>query len=232
LAVLIHPVHSAKMIKVRTPRKTIGHMTEEEWYHNDNAGVMLDYLWAQYGVSPAPIDLRFGGNMNAYSPGAMAGLDRALHGYYLACCRGIWKLLPQEASRRGVERAEQFLAGMVSGEELRKHNWDVEGAAFCIDYNTDPEAIGHWVAEVQAVPEAELQSMLHPPGTIHEIEPRELLKRAAYFADYAMLYPSLSPKGPPPMSYRVFLSADVLRQFVEYPLPTIGDSRDYWPSGK
>ena len=62
-----------------------------------------------------------------------------------------------------------------------------------------------------------MRSMLHPSESADEIDPRELLKRAAYFADYAMIYPSLSPQGPPPDSYRPFLSADVLRQYVGYP---------------
>src|SRR5262249_2845506 len=139
------------------------------------------------------------------------------HRFYLASCRGIWKLLPQEASRRGVEMAEQWLAGSVSDEEMSEYNWDVEGAAFCIDYNTAPADIDRWVAEVRALSTAELRSMVHPPGAAEGIEPRELLLRAAYFADYAMVYPSLSPKGPPPASYRPFLSATVLRQHVGYP---------------
>jgi len=199
-------------------------MTEGEWQVCDDAGAMLDALWQQHGVSPANIDLRFGGDMrgSAHSQDGLADLDRALHRYYLASCRGIWKLLPQEASRRGVELAEQFLAGAVSGEELSKYNWHVEGAAFCIDYNTDPEAIDRWVAEVRAIPEAELRSMLHPPEVVREIEPRALLLRAAYFVDYAMIYPSLRPKGPPPASYRPFLSATVLRQHIGYPAHLLG----------
>jgi hypothetical protein len=64
--------------------------------------------------------------------------------------------------------------------------------------------------------------MLHPPEVAQEIEPRELLKRAAYFVDYAMIFPSLRPKGPPPASYRPFLSAAVLRQHIAYPGATGG----------
>jgi hypothetical protein len=199
-------------------------MTEAEWNRSNDAGAMLDYLWGQDRVSPHWTDLRFGDDMQkaAPSPDALASLDRALHRFYLASCRGLWKLLPQEASRRGVELAEQFLAGTVSGAEISKYNWHVEGAAFRIDYNTDPEAIDRWVAEIQALPESELRSMLHPPEVAQEIEPRELLKRAAYFVDYAMIYPSLRPKGPPPASYRPFLSATVLRQYIAYPGATGG----------
>ena len=38
-------------------------MTEGEWQVCDDAGAMLDALWQQHGVSPANIDLRFGGDM-------------------------------------------------------------------------------------------------------------------------------------------------------------------------
>jgi hypothetical protein len=188
---------------------------------------MLDFLWRQQGISPSAMDLRFGGDLTrpSVSQDARADLIRALHRFYLASCRRIWKLLPQEASRRGVELAEQFLEGTVSGEEVSKYNWHVEGAAACIDYDTDPEAIDRWVAEVRAIPDAELRSMLHPPEATQEIEPRELLKRAAYFVDFAMIYPSLKPMGPPPESYRPFLSAELLRQHVGYPAYPSGGGR-------
>lgn len=151
------------------------------------------------------------------STGEKSRLDRALHRFYVASCRRIWKLLPQEASRRGVELAERFLAGEVSAEEISNYNWHVEGAAFCIDYNTAPEDIQRWVAEVRALPADELRSILHLDDADKDIEPREMLKQAAYFVDYARIYPSLSPKGPPPRVYQPFLSAAELRQHVSYP---------------
>jgi hypothetical protein len=194
-------------------------MTDAEWNSSDDAGAMLDYLWRQHGVSLNSHYLLFGGDMRAEPPSdAMAGLDRALHQFYVASCRRIWKLLPQEESRRGIELAEGFLAGEVSAEEITKYNWHVEGAAFDIDYNTArPEDIQRWVAEVRALSAAELRSMLHLKEADDDIDPRELLKQAAYFADYAMIYPSLRPKGPPPQGKRKFLSAAVMRQYVSYP---------------
>ena len=194
-------------------------MTEAEWHRSDDAGAMLDYLWQGRARRPDGIGLRFGGDMlesNAAS-GVDDELELSLHRFYLDSCRGIWKLLPQKASRRGVELAEQFLAGAATAEEVSKYNWDVEAAAFCIDYDTAPDNIACWVAEVRALPEAELRSMLHPPAAASEVEPRELLLGAAYFADYAMVYPSFRPQGPPPRSYRPFLSAEVLRRHVGYP---------------
>ncbi|HMC66651.1 MAG TPA: hypothetical protein VKI65_17080 [Gemmataceae bacterium] len=202
-------------------------MTEAEWLSSNDAGAMLEVLWQSRGIQPCEIDLRFGGHVreSEAAQSAVAGLDRQLHRFYLASCHAIWKLLPQETSRRGVELAEQYLTGKARTEELNKFNRDVEGAAFNIDYNVDPEAIRRWVEEVRAIPETELQSVLHPPGIALEIEPRELLKRAAYFVDFAMIYPSLTPKGPPPKSYYPFLSADLLREFIGNPFHPARDSR-------
>jgi hypothetical protein len=135
----------------------------------------------------------------------------AFYDYYLRCCRAIWKLLPQEGSRAGVEVAERFLAGEANADEVHEVNWSTEGAAFLLDYNSDPDEVRRLVAQTRAIPEAELRSMLYPPGAASEIETRELLKRAAYFADYAMVYPWLRPYGPPPRNYDPFLSADLLR---------------------
>jgi hypothetical protein len=93
-------------------------------------------------------------------------------------------------------------------------------AMVCIDYAETPGeqgAIAQWIAEIERLSAGEFRAMLHPPTKAEDIELRELLKRAAYFADYAMIYPSLRPHGPPPGSYRPFLSAAILRQYLEYP---------------
>ncbi|MBX7105469.1 MAG: hypothetical protein K1X57_15395 [Gemmataceae bacterium] len=180
-------------------------MTVAEWHWSDDAGAMLDFFWQQSEGSADSLSLRL-----------------SLHRFYLASCRGIWPLLPQEASRRGIELAEQFTTGKVTAEEVSKYNWHTEGAAFVLDYDTAPEDIARWVADVRSLPVDDLRAMLHPPGTGDLVEPRELLKRAAYFADYAMIYPRLRPHGPPPGSFRPFLSAAVLRQHVMYP-DTVAD---------
>jgi hypothetical protein len=168
-------------------------MTQAEWMSSTNVPAMLETLWEAARNDDAV-------------------LVPALHRYFLKCCRRIWRLLPQPESRLGVEIGEQFLAGLVSDKELYKINWYVEGAAFTIDYNTEPEAIDSWMAEVNAISASEMAVMLNPPGLNLEIEARELLKRAAYFADYAMLYPHLTPKHRVPGSYVIFLSPELLRQ--------------------
>lgn len=182
-------------------------MNEEEWLSSDDAGAMLEFLCDRRRI---------------LSESAQDSLTCSLHRFYLASCRGIWALLPQEASRRGVELAEQLLTGKATAECVREYSRYTEGAAFCIDYaatDGDMDAIAGWIAEIEALPAHELRAMLHPPRTADEIGPRELLKRAAYFADFAMIYPNLRPRRPPPVSYRPFLSAVILRQHVAYPGP-------------
>lgn len=174
-------------------------MDEFWWYESTDAYRMLEALWEL-----PHRDVR--------------ALEYKLHGYYLACCHAIWELLPDEDSRWGVETAERYLAGEIDAKELNRINYDVEGAAFNIDYNCEPEMIERWVEQVRSMPEQRLRAMLHPPGAKWNIEPRELLKRAAYFADYAMLYSKLTPsRCAPPKNYAPFLSAKLLREFVGNP---------------
>src|SRR4051812_35481827 len=111
-----------------------------------------------------------------------AVLHRRLQRYYLACCRAIWPLLPQEASRRGVELAERSLDGKASDEDMSGLSWHVEGAAFNIDYDCDPEAIAGWVRAVEALPPTELTALVHTAEG-RSLGARELLLRAAYFTD-------------------------------------------------
>jgi len=173
-------------------------MTEADWLESADVPLMLEALWELHGGDELP-------------------LVAALHRYFVASCRRIWKLLPQDGSRRGVKIAERYLAGRATDEELSEVDWHVEGAAFNIDYNCDPEAIERWVKQTRAMPDAELRAMLHPPEAALDIDTRELLKRAAYFADYAVIYPHLMPKRGVPDSYVPFLSAGLLRELFGNP---------------
>ena len=173
-------------------------MTEAEWLETSDVPQMLEALWELHD-------------------GDESRIVPALHRYFLACCRRIWKLLPHDESRRGVEVAERYLAGRVTDAELKEVDWCVEGAAFDIDYNCDPEAIRGWVAQTRAIPEAELRALLHPPEAATAIDTRELLKRAAYFADHAVRYPRLRPKRRVPSNYVTFLSAGLLRELFGNP---------------
>lgn len=182
-------------------------MTEQEWDACDNAFLMLNYIWRFNKIPQLPFS--FGGNMNHIIDSSVQ-----LHRYYLACCRAIWPLLPQELSRQGIELAEQWLDGKVSTEALNQFNYCVEGAAFNIDYNTEPDKIETWIRHLQL--NNSYRNLLHPPEMADQLSLREILRRAAYFADYAMIYPSLEPIGTPNETYRLFLSAPLLRHFVSF----------------
>ena len=192
-------------------------MTESEWNRCNNAGAMLDWLWRLRGYDGKHPVLLVGGNMAGSVAASADDFDRRLHRYYIASCRCIWPLLPQEASRRGVEVAERYLDGTASAQEVASHEYENESAAFNIDYNCDRVSIERWKAEVRAIPVNDLHAMIHPPLCASDMEPGKLLKDAAYFVHYAMVYTSLRPNVPPRMEYRKFLSANELRRHFEYP---------------
>lgn len=194
-------------------------MTESEWNDCADAGAMIDYLWSQRGITSHALEMRIGGELEVSiaSESPHAGLETALHRFYLASCRRIFALLPETGSRGGVEMGEKFLAGETSADDVKRFTWHTEAAAFEFDYNLHPNHTAPLIAAVREMPKPELRLLLNPPEAADEVEPRDLLKRAAYFADYAMIYSSLTPKGPPPNSYRIFLSADLLRQHVSRP---------------
>lgn len=168
-------------------------MTETEWLISDDVPAMLATLRQIYSDSPV-------------------WLERQLHRYFLACCRRIWKLIPHEESRRGVEVAELFLAGLATDADVQDAQWYVEGIAFLLDYNSDPAEVEHLVEKAGEIPEAERRSMLHPPDSLADLSLREVLKRAAYFAHYAVNYHHLLPRGNPPSNYVPFLSPTLLRE--------------------
>jgi hypothetical protein len=174
-------------------------MTESEWRTATDAYQMLESLWRLPHQD-------------------VVGLRHHLHGYYLGCCRVIWKLLPED-SQRGVEVYERSIVGRADKKEMHQADYDSEGAAFAIDYDSHSEEVARWVERVRAIPMAELRTMLHPPGAADAIEPLELLKRAAYFANYAMRSPWIGPRPTPRPHHALFLSASLLREFVKEPHP-------------
>lgn len=137
--------------------------------------------------------------------GAGPEFERRLQAYYLECCRRIWPLLPQEASRAGVEAAECYLRGEVSTEELWRSEWLAEGAALAIDTHHEPESIRRWVADVCAIDSADLYSVVGARRPMNEKYALKLLLDAAFFAEFAIGYSRM--QGHRPLrSYEKFLS--------------------------
>jgi hypothetical protein len=171
-------------------------MTHEEWRLSTDVPLMLEAIWEGHC-------------------GDETVLVPLIHRYLLACCRRIWQLLPDADSRRGIETAEQYLIGVTTCDELKDVNWYVEGVAFNIDYNCDPDSIEQWMQRLRLIPGEEMAAMLHPPGVALDVDARVLLERAAYFAHYATMYPNFRSKRGVPVEYVPFLSAELLReQFV------------------
>ncbi len=190
-------------------------MTAEQWRRSEDPVAMLRALRATWR-------------------GDEAERERLIHRYLLACCRAIWRLLPMEESRVGVEVAERYIEGRATREEFGLAEYQAEGAAFFLDpfeyepedetpearedrlrYKADRQArIAPLVGEVEAMPPEELRRLVRLEALDGAISPRQVLADAAYFADSVMDYPSLRPKGWVIEKHRIFLSAALLREIV------------------
>lgn len=187
-------------------------MTELQWNECDNSILMLEFLFnIQSGRSDSA----------RHQMGCCLSFDSdeqfemTLHRFYVASCRRIWRLLPDKETRKGVEIAEKFLDGYIPYTELNDCDYFVEGAAFGIDYKSSPDELKRWISGVDDFPKSDLFLLLSIPNADRP-DSYELLKSAAYFAHYAIMYPAINPKGVPPQSYHQFLSADLLRQHIQY----------------
>jgi hypothetical protein len=157
--------------------------------------------------------------------GSEAELELKLKRYYLLCCRAIWKLLPQEDSRTGIEIAELYLDGLASKDELDKAEYNAEGAAFNLDYNCDPAGIEKTVEQFLAIPEDELRAIIHSFDKLAGVSPQEILMQAAYFADFTIVYPFSNTKFYLPDKYVPFLSPHLLREVFDDTILTIETSQ-------
>ena len=168
------------------------------WLRSDDVTVMLRHLRASWR-------------------GDQASLDRLLRRYYLACCRRIWKLLPMDESRRGVEVAEHHLAGDATDEELRKAEWHAEGAVVLFQEGFEgfePEKVARCIEEVEAISPVELGELLGPAYPIAWGSTRDLLAHAAYLVVLVACYPDIDPIDNIERSYGNLLSAALLREIV------------------
>ena len=173
-------------------------MNRDEWFQCEKVSLMLNYLWSKH-------------NEDSLIP--------VLHQYYLRCARNIEILLPQRESIRGIEIGEDFLEGKIDEEKLSSENWAVEGAAFRIEYDTEPKKIRGWVKGLDSLEKSKLEKVLFGVD-VSELDMRELLIDAAYFVDHAMIFPNCSPKNTVSDSYVKFLSTDILRDILNDPEKT------------
>jgi len=191
-------------------------MTKDDWFQCNDAAIMIQYLWTREPFHS--IAEKFKNYPNSEDFTDYQNITLPLYKYYLACCREIWLLLPQEESKKGIRLAEQYIDGRVSWDKISEYNWDVEAAAFTFEYDSEPEKIKTWVKEAESFSGELISKILNNDDNKKKIDTRSLLMDAAYFADYAMIYPSIQPMGLPSSSYHKFLFHDLLREYVEYPL--------------
>ena len=191
-------------------------MTESEWNECGDAIAMLEFALSLRGIKSDSHRHKMGYRMNSGAVETSDDFETCLHRFYVACCRNIWRLLPDPDSRNGIEIAEKWLHGSATDSELNQCDRDVEGAAFGIDYKSDPEELKRWIADVEMIAEQELKSMIHLPSNAAKVSAHDLLRHAAYFASFATMYPAIHPKGLPPENYHLFLSPDLLREHVKY----------------
>lgn len=170
-------------------------MNQDDWNQSSDIAQMLHVLWNKHKEEE---------------------LIPIVHEFLLKCARNIEVLLPQKDSIRGIEVGEKYLSGGVDEKVLSDENWAVEGAAFCIDYNTEPEMIQSWIKQVESVPKEKIEGILNG-ADITGIDTRRLLLDAAYFTDHAMIFPTCSHKNEVRESYIKFMCPNILRDIVANP---------------
>lgn len=162
-------------------------MTEDEWLTSRDAVSMLRNLWLDHGDE-------------------FIALIPSIQRFFLACCKEIKDLLPDEDQLEAVLAKEAWLDGALTDDELRYHEWAAEGAAFGIESPVDAKQHDERTAFVEAHPELSKMS---------SEQAARVLVRAAYFVDFAICYPNFSSG---PYVHRLmtseFLSADLLRQYL------------------
>lgn len=91
----------------------------------------------------------------------------------------------------GVEAGEKYCRGEMTWAEARKTDWHSEASAFLFDYgDEDNPEIASFVAQVSQ-DRNEIERLLVPAFSFDEQPVRELLKDAAYFANFALCYPAI-----------------------------------------
>ncbi|MFO0889239.1 MAG: hypothetical protein U0790_08875 [Isosphaeraceae bacterium] len=139
-----------------------------------------------------------------------AEFDRFLVRYYLACCRRIWRLLPVDTIRCGVEAAERFIESEAYPNEARywaaqarEYGYLAEVELYFIatfnsveeerarpddDYFSQAGRVRRWVEAVASVPPNKIRKMVRIPPDGEPPPPGTLLEDTAWFAFRAIYW--------------------------------------------
>jgi hypothetical protein len=182
-------------------------MTRVEWEHSHDGLAML--LWFRRSWS-----------------GDRSDLDRLTQRYLLACCRRIWRLLPDESSRQSVKVAERHNLGRATREEWEKAKYVAEGAYLNLqlndgdlDQHSEGESVKRRIGEVASIPPEEVRRMARTEGSGGDYSPAKLLEAAAGFAWFSIYcYQGRGARSSMEthalIEYGAFLSAPLLRETV------------------
>lgn len=162
-------------------------MTKDDWNTSKSAPDMLSALHTQ--------------NSDYFKT-----LIPILHRYFLACCWKIKHLIPQEGLRNGLLGTEKWIKGEIDDKELYRLDWHSEAECFIIDY-----------AET-TVELKEIQKLIDSIDELKNLsfdDAKNILKKAAYFANTTMVYPGIN-HAPfvKSLCTSQFLCPDLLRKHV------------------
>ncbi|MEP3422391.1 MAG: hypothetical protein ABJN35_11695 [Erythrobacter sp.] len=140
-------------------------MTNEEWAASIDATEMLVSLYLE-------------------RPTYFQEIVPELHKFLIACCWKNKHLTPQKSLRDGLKGAEDRVAGKIDEDEFYRLNWHAEAAVFDLAYwETDtPEDVERIKAMIEGISDLEGMSFK---------DAREVMSRAAAFAETSMIYPWL-----------------------------------------
>lgn len=191
-------------------------MTREEWDTTDDGLEML--LWFRRSWL-----------------GNRSDRDRLTQRYFLACCRKIWRLLPDEYSRRAIKVAERHNVGRATRKEWRDAVREAEAGwiyfqevktGLSLAEEENPEQLGRWIGEIASIPAEELRGMVRPRSSGEAYSPGELLELASGFVEFSV--ESYGGWGERAWElhrhqldeYQMFLSAPLLREIVGHRVRT------------
>ena len=165
-------------------------MNRKNWFASQAAPKLLLQLWEEH-------------------PEFFRSQTKQLHRFLIDCCWKHKDLIPQKGLRDGLKGAEQYLAGEIGVEELGRLNWHAEAEAFHIDYAETSEELADIKRLIASIPR--VRAMPFEAA-------REILLRAAYFAEGAMIYPDIRHAPWNDSLFKSeFLCADVLRHRINPP---------------
>ena len=163
-------------------------MTNEDWERSTSAPIMLAGLYLQ---DPA--------QFKAFVP--------VLHRYFIACCWKRKHFIPQTALRDGLRGASKWINGEINDEAFWRLEWSAEAATFRLENIETSEEVNSMKSLISSIEELK--------GTPYETS-LEILKTAAYFANSAMVYPTIS--GSPYVECLCtskMLCSELLREFLQ-----------------